>query len=199
MDEDWLYYLINNKKMILFRSIKRNAITQRFGQNKLPIYKKMGMKGHNGIDFSVQTGNPIYWNCDTKGIVYHKEVDDAGGIGLDIISEDGEMTYKHRFWHLKGYTVEIGDTVETGDLIAISNNTGKSTAAHLHWGIKPVRKLGTRYVNIYQMNGYFGGINPKPFFANVFVLDYVNNLKKQISIIRKVIYLYQLLINKIIK
>lgn len=184
--------------MIIFRSSKPNLITQWFGQNKLSIYKEWGMKGHNGIDFAMPSGTSLYWDCSNKGVVYKKETDSSGGIGLDIISkdEDTDQFYKHRFWHLKGYAVEVGDIVETGDLIAYADNTGISTGSHLHRGLKPVNMgVSGRYYNELQSNGYFGAIDIRPFFKNVFVVDYVKNLNGQLSILKKLVYLFEELVD----
>jgi len=185
--------------MLILRALKLNYRTQKFAENRLPIYKEMGMAGHSGVDWAAYPGSPLYWDVDTKGIVYNLEVDDKGGIGLDIISKDTDgQEYKHRYWHLKGYACKVGDVVETGDLIAYADNTGYSTGSHLHRGLKPVAKDNNgRYYNIYQNNRYWGAISMDEFFINVFVLDYLDNLNGQISILRKIVYLYQLLINKI--
>lgn len=177
-----------------------NYITQYFGDNKLPIYKHYGMKGHNGIDFYVPTGKPLYWDCDTKGVVYKTETDSSGGIGLDIISKDeyNGQFYKHRFWHLERYAVKVGDIVETGDIIAYADNTGVSTGSHLHRGLKPVNMgVDGRYYNELQDNGYFGAIDIRPFLKNVFVVDYVKNLNGQLSILKKLVFLFEELMDMV--
>ena len=167
--------------MKIYRAIKKNRITQLFGENKNPIYKEFGMLGHNAIDFSVPTGTSLYYDVDTKGVVYKTETDSSGGIGLDIISKDTDgQFYKHRYWHLEKHAVKVGDMVETGDLIAYTDNTGLSTGSHLHRGLKPVSKGADGvFHNKLQGNGYFGGIDMMPFFKNIYVLDYVANLKGQ--------------------
>lgn len=186
--------------MKIYRALKLNWITQRFGENKLPIYKELGLLSHNGLDFAAYPGSPLYWDVDTRGTVYKLETDSKGGIGLDIISEDNGTFYKHRYWHLKGYAVKVGDIVETGDLIAYADNTGLSTGSHLHRGLKPVYShTDGSYSNMYQNNQMWGAIDPEPFLKNVFVVDYVANLKGQISIMRKIILLYEQLLSKIKK
>lgn len=183
--------------MKIYRSLKLNSPVQLFGQNKLPIYKEMGLFGHNGVDWSCVTGTPLYWDVDTEGTVYKLETDSAGGVGLDIISEENGQFYKHRFWHLERYNVRVGDRVGTGDLIAYSDNTGLSTGPHLHRALKPVYKdKNGSYWNKYSNNGYYGGIDIEPFFTNIFVVDYMNNLKGQISVMRKIILLYEQLLSK---
>lgn len=189
--------------MKIFKPLKNTFITQGYGlentaPSMLPLYKKMGLLGHNGWDFSAKDGQPIYWNCDIAGEVYQHHVDPAGGIGVDIITADEDGTiYKFRNWHLKKGTwiAPIGSRVETGDLICYADSTGRSTGPHDHFGLKPqiIDEQGN-YHNKYQNNGYTGGIDPSPFYKDIFVGDYMSILQKKLSIIKKLIYLYKKLL-----
>jgi murein DD-endopeptidase MepM/ murein hydrolase activator NlpD len=40
------------------------------------------------------------------------------------------------YWHLSDILVEVGQRVETGDLLGLVGNTGLSTGAHLHWELR---------------------------------------------------------------
>ena len=174
------------------RSIKTNFLTQRFGENKVPFYKDMGMNGHNGWDWASRDGEKIYWDCtDCEGKVLALHTDRSGGLGVDIITTDKDGTFKHRFWHLKNFKCKPGDVLGTGDLIGQADNTGLSTGAHLHRGLKRVKQLKSgKYINIDQDNGYFGGTDIEPyFFKNIYVKDYVINLTGQVTILTKVVYL----------
>ena len=37
------------------------------------------------------------------------------------------------YWHLSELRVTVGQSVNVGDIVGLSGNTGLSTGAHLHW------------------------------------------------------------------
>lgn len=171
--------------MIIYRPVKTNFITQQFGENKLPIYKKVGMLGHNGLDFASYHGELLVWNCDLDGVVLNHHVDDAGGIGIDIIVKEGESIHKFRHWHLvKGAKrAEIGSTVKTGDFVGYADNTGYSTGNHDHFGLKPQTE---NYKNKFQNNGYYGAIDPMPFYTNIYAKD-LKKIQGGINIVKEML------------
>ena len=91
---------------------------------------------HNGIDIAVPTGTIVY-AAQTGSIV---EVEDGHSKGegtgngnfVRINYDDGTQGV---YLHLWTVSVSTGDTVSPGDIIATSDNTGSSTAAHLHYSI----------------------------------------------------------------
>lgn len=86
---------------------------------------------HTGIDYAVPEGTELHAPVD--GIV--TAVRDYGDVNLGkavfVKMEDGNQ---YVLGHLSEVKVEVGDMVETGDLIALSGNTGNSTGPHLHFG-----------------------------------------------------------------
>jgi hypothetical protein len=88
---------------------------------------------HTGIDFVMPQGTPLRSIKD--GIV--ERVVDFGssniGKGVFIKWQDGKTAI---YGHLSKITVKQGDIVQAGDLIGYSGNTGYSTGAHLHFGVK---------------------------------------------------------------
>jgi murein DD-endopeptidase MepM/ murein hydrolase activator NlpD len=182
--------------MLYYRPVSTNKISQRFGENLVPLYKQLGLLGHNGIDFGVHN-EKVYWYGSGKGEVEAVKNDYLGGIGLYIITEEDGHYFRHRFWHLKESKVQVGQVAESGDLIAISDNTGAgTTGSHLHaLDIKEVIRdsLGN-WQSINKDNGYGGSIDPTPKFKNIFIGDYQNNLKGQIDILGKLIELWKRLL-----
>jgi hypothetical protein len=88
---------------------------------------------HSGIDLVMNTGTHLF--SPTDGVV--SRVVDYGheniGKGLIIKTDDGESLI---MGHLSDIKVHIGETIHKGDFVALSGNTGHSTGAHLHLGLK---------------------------------------------------------------
>ena len=144
------------------------SITQHFGDNGVSYYKSDGLKGHNGIDFHAPDGTPVYATHD--GRVTFAGYDGSGGLGIVIRTEKkfdygkDKAYYKSIFWHLKKDSLKVtgGQSVKAGDLIALADNTGRSTGSHLHFGLKPIAKgeKAWEWSNLAQLNGYNGAIDP---------------------------------------
>jgi len=134
----------------------------------MSLYAKVGLKnGHNGLDFPAKDWTPVY--ASLEGIVTELETERNRGLGIGIISEQkdewtdgfsakwGTDQIKHRYWHLAGMNVKMGDKVKTGQLIGWVDNTGYSTGSHLHFECKPVNH-GENILN----GGMLGAIDPLP-------------------------------------
>ncbi|MBN2046087.1 MAG: M23 family metallopeptidase [Anaerolineales bacterium] len=133
----------------------------------LPSYRYGGVffapdVPHTGVDIVVPEGTPVLAIGDGQVI--------WSGTGLLFGDNDEEDPYgiavaiKHDFgWenkplfslyaHLSETKVEKGDYVKTGDLIALSGNTGFSTAPHLHLEIRM------------ETNNYYQTYNPELWLA----------------------------------
>lgn len=159
-------------KLTLQKPLNEFRVNQYFGQNMVSFYAESGLKGHNGIDFYAPDSTPVYATHD--GRVTFAGYDDAGGLGIVIRTneqfeyEGGEAYFKTIYWHLKKDTLKVtgGQSVKAGDLIALADNTGRSTGSHLHFALKPIAKGENDWIwyNLEQNNGYFGAIDPMPFF-----------------------------------
>jgi hypothetical protein len=141
------------------------------------LYPILGMKGHTGVDMFGGHGYPCHYS-GKKGIVQEIQSEPERGLGLGIITteaysfEGGEYHAKTRYWHLKGFNVSLGDEVSTGQLIGWCDNTGLSSGDHLHYELKPVLKNSDGiWYNVFQNNGYFGSVNPQPYFNTLYAVD----------------------------
>lgn len=92
-------------------------------------------KMHKGYDIGVPVGTPVY--AYLPGTVT-KIGYDSGGYGYYIEWKDSIHSQIHFFGHLKQKpSMREGQSFETGALLGLTGNTGRSTAPHLHWEIGP--------------------------------------------------------------
>lgn len=144
--------------------LSRCYITQPFGANYVDFYKPLGLKGHNGIDFSAKVGTPIYAVADGY-VEAHGSKDDPGygiSVWLYVKIEDDI-----RLEVISGHCSEVVKTgnVKAGDVIALSGNTGRSTGPHVHFGVRPQVLQNGKWT--YDAgNGYAGCVDPAPMFEH---------------------------------
>lgn len=85
---------------------------------------------HYGIDIAAPSGTPV--KAPQAGII--RMVEDLYYTGWTIILDHGHGV-SSTFLHLEKTNVEIGDTVEKGDLLGSVGSTGRSTGPHLDWRV----------------------------------------------------------------
>ena len=238
--------------MKIFRPLKSNWKTQGFGESKAccktdikgriifpttiigkwknicpsgfrDFYKAIGLKSHNGEDWSCWTGEPIYFPVDANCEWWARnEIDSDSGKGLDVFSDrpipigdlpiecgksaqesfeqhEGAVWVKFRFWHLSKSLIQDDGKIKLGDLIALGGNSGASSNSHLHWSLKIVDQ-DSRTLD--KSNGWYGATDFSKYYENVFVGDIVR-VKKQalnaIDLAIKVIFLARQYIQKMVK
>lgn len=128
--------------------------TQGFGDNYQLYKDKFGLNGHNGLDFALENGDPVYASHDGTA---QAQIDGDSGIGVVITGKECKTIY----WHLK-QTIKTGSwEVKTGDLIGYGDNTGWSTGQHLHYGLK----LLSNGEVLNRDNGFDGAVDPTPYLV----------------------------------
>ena len=108
-----------------------SRVSSEYGYRTHPV---TGQKGtfHNGVDLPVPTGSRV--NAMANGVVTAVGFENGGGNYIRIKYDNGYETF---CCHLKGSTVKVGDRVQAGQQVAISDNTGiYTTGAHLHFEVK---------------------------------------------------------------
>jgi murein DD-endopeptidase MepM/ murein hydrolase activator NlpD len=87
--------------------------------------------GHTGIDFAAKESTKVKVTAD--GTVNFVGWDDVYGNLVTVDHKNGYVTY---YGHNSKILVNSGDFVRRGELIALSGNSGISSAPHLHYEIK---------------------------------------------------------------
>lgn len=105
-------------------------LTSGFGKRVHPIKKTE--QWHLGIDFSCKVGSEV---VATANGTIESVTDNPEGYGKLILVDHGNE-YKTRYAQLSEFKVEEGDQVKKGQVIALSGNSGLSTAPHLHYEVQ---------------------------------------------------------------
>ncbi len=125
-----------------------------FGMRMHPIYKVRKM--HLGADFACKEGSQILATAD--GVV-EKVQTRSEGYGKQVVIDHGNG-FKTRYAQLSEFKVKVGDEIKKGEVIALSGNSGSSTAPHLHYEIKK----GDKHVDPMD---YIQDFKPKPVIKEI--------------------------------
>ena len=142
-------------------------INQEFGQHlrdphERDFYAQFNLAGHDGVDFDMPEGTPVFAADDGKVALAGN-----GAYGITVVLD--HSWGRSYYGHLSLLKVKLGEQVKKGDEIALSGNTGLSTGAHLHFGIKPSSPD--------MQNGYYGKTDPLPLLGIQSTLDPNNQAK----------------------
>lgn len=102
-----------------------------FGMRTHPVLQVKKM--HSGIDFLAKMGTPIRAVADGKISLINEQ---KGGYGIQVEVSHWESGFVSKSAHLSEVKVKMGQDVKQGDIIALSGNSGKSKAPHLHFELK---------------------------------------------------------------
>lgn len=90
---------------------------------------------HGGVDIAAEAGKRVHATRWGKVIYANK----SNGYGNLVIIMH-ELGYYTLYGHLDKILVEVGDVVESGQLIGTVGSTGKTTGPHLHFEIRRFNK-----------------------------------------------------------
>ncbi|UKJ05814.1 M23 family metallopeptidase [Solitalea lacus] len=121
-----------------------------YGYRIHPIYKTR--KFHAGMDFTSQTGTPIYATGD--GVVTTAGIE--RGYGNEVVINHG-YGYSTLYGHMSKIATRVGQRVKRGEVIGYVGNTGASTGPHLHYEVHK----GGKPVN--PINYYFNDLSPAEY------------------------------------
>lgn len=86
---------------------------------------------HTGIDLAAPKGTPVHVTAD--GVVLSSGW--AGGYGKLVVVDHGNGIHTY-YAHLSRLAVVPGEEVHSGETIAYSGSTGRSTGPHVHYEIR---------------------------------------------------------------
>jgi len=107
-----------------------SRVTSEFGNRIDPITGQR--RGHTGMDLAVPTGTPI--RAALPGTVTASKYN-AGGYGYYVMIDHGNGLVT-LYGHCSQLLARVGQTVQAGDIIALSGSTGRSTGPHLHFEVR---------------------------------------------------------------
>ena len=106
-----------------------------FGWRTHPLTKRREF--HRGLDIKTRSGVPVIAAADGKVV----KIQRSGYLGKTIEIEHEGDEFKTLYAHLKGYAdgLKVGHKVKRDQIIGYVGNTGRSTGAHLHYGIYDIK------------------------------------------------------------
>src|SRR5712671_2167899 len=110
------------------RTAETGAITSNFGWRNDPMTGQV--RFHSGRDIRMAYGQDVH--AAAAGTVTFAGERGGYGMTVEVDHGDGKVT---RYGHLSASAVSVGQTVESGQVIASSGNSGRSTGPHLHFEV----------------------------------------------------------------
>ena len=128
MDADSIRQELIQRYLSVSFPLSHIQVTSLYGMRKHPILRRRMM--HQGIDLRAKY-EEVYSVMD--GEVIEVASDKRSGRYVTVRYPGN---YTCSYCHLSQPLVKKGTPVKAGEVIAISGNTGQSTAAHLHFGVR---------------------------------------------------------------
>lgn len=120
-------------------------VTSPFGNRRDPMNHSR-TQFHRGIDISCKNETLLATEMNGKVISVSHNANTGGGksVTIEYNRNDGSM-YQTTYMHMSSIDVKVGDTVNAGQKIGLSGNTGtRTTGPHLHFEVKLVGSDGTK-------------------------------------------------------
>lgn len=121
--------LDKNAPKFIYPLPQKVSVSSGFGMRTHPVTGKQQM--HSGVDLGMPTGTPIYAVADGQ-VESARELGNCGN-GVRITHSGGYMSV---YCHASKLLIKQGQSVKSGDTIALVGSTGMSTGPHLHLGMK---------------------------------------------------------------
>lgn len=119
-------------------------VTSPFGMRQDPIEGTKRM--HTGIDIRCKGDAVLATEKGGKVVAVNGKGNTPGGksVTVEYVREDGSKV-QCTYMHLGDIAVKVGDTVQAGQRLGTSGNTGtRTTGEHLHFDVKQIHADGTQ-------------------------------------------------------
>lgn len=125
------------------------TVTSDYGSRYHPVHKRRIL--HKGIDFRANIGTEVASALPGKVLAMRTERNAKSkkivGYGHYIIVSHPESRMETVYAHLSQFKTKQGDSVQAGELIALSGNSGVGTGPHLHFETHVANKGGYKAVD----------------------------------------------------
>lgn len=122
---------VNRKEFIL--------VTSPFGMRQAPMDTTQ-QQMHKGIDIQTKDEAVLATEDNGKVIAVNQNANTSGGKSITVeYQREDNIKIQVSYLHLEAVDVKVGDTVEAGQKLGMSGNTGtRTTGEHLHFGVKMI-------------------------------------------------------------
>jgi murein DD-endopeptidase MepM/ murein hydrolase activator NlpD len=110
------------------RPVEAGYISSYFGERMDPFNGEEAF--HKGIDFAAAAGTDV--TVVAAGVVTYAGPREGYGVLVEVSHGNGLVT---RYAHNSRALVNVGDTVQRGQALAIVGSTGRSTGPHVHFEV----------------------------------------------------------------
>lgn len=166
----------NVPSVLPLKDTNKVRLTSSFGMRMHPIYKVEKM--HLGADFSCPLGSEVIATAD--GVI-EKIESKMEGYGKQVVIDHGSG-FKTRYAQLESFKVEERESVKKGQVIALSGNSGMSTAPHLHYEV--IREGKRVDPEVYILNYKFERPSEETHHENVSSTTQSEQEKKELDQLR---------------
>ena len=120
-------------------------VTSPYGNRRDPMDHSR-TQFHKGIDISCRNETLLATENNGKVVGVNHNANTGGGKSVTIEYNRGDGSkYQTTYMHMSSIDVKVGDTVNAGQKIGVSGNTGtRTTGPHLHFEVKTVAADGTK-------------------------------------------------------
>ena len=120
-------------------------VTSQFGNRRDPMDHSK-TQFHKGIDINCKNEPLLATENNGKVVGVNHNTNTGGGksVTIEYNRQDGTK-YQATYMHMSAIDVKVGDTVNAGQKIGVSGNTGtRTTGPHLHFEVKTIVEDGTK-------------------------------------------------------